>query len=250
MALVSWDALYQLKSHGGLGIRSLKDHNTSFIMNLGFNLVNDSSSLWVNVLRSKYVGDGHSIKCWRDSWVPNVGPLSKMVASNSSLEKDCSLSNMVTKNGDWNLDFFRLWLTEDIIQLILGFRHLNLILKRVRRGLGTDTACGLCGHLYESVLHVLRDCTPAREIWMQLIPTDMFVAIGGLLRDNNGNWILVLRGIWAIVKLLTPNYGHWNLQHIPKEENKMADKIIKTRRDRESGLRLFDKNYGMRLLNV
>ncbi|MFQ6621511.1 hypothetical protein Gotur_003154 [Gossypium turneri] len=33
---------------------------------------------------------------------------------------DCSLSDMVTKNRDWNLDFFHLWLSKDIIQQIVG----------------------------------------------------------------------------------------------------------------------------------
>lgn len=54
IALVGWDSIYQPKSHGGLGIRSLRDHSTSFMIKLSFNVVSDSPSLWVSVLLSRY----------------------------------------------------------------------------------------------------------------------------------------------------------------------------------------------------
>ncbi|KAL1112044.1 hypothetical protein V6Z11_D02G102300 [Gossypium hirsutum] len=176
----------------------LRDHNTSFMMKLRFKLLTDYSSLWVNVLWSKYgrsllkiwplirenllwsVRDGRNINCWKDSWVPNVGPLYKKIDCNSSLDMDCSLSDMVTKNGDWNLDFFCLWLSEDIIHQIVGvsppqpnsdpwnmkedvwklpwkyqgpqrvrvfiwlaIKHRLLTnVEIIRRGLGSDTVCG------------------------------------------------------------------------------------------------------------
>ncbi|KAH1130409.1 hypothetical protein J1N35_001787 [Gossypium stocksii] len=155
IALVSWDLLCQPKSNGGLGLRSLQNHNTSFMMKLGFKLLTDESSLWVKVLRSKYgvqkgipeslsrgrcsflcrslsriwpllrenllwsVGNGHNIRCWKDCWVPNVGPLYKKLVCGSSLDMDCALKDMVIKNGEWNLEFFRLWLPEEIIQVIV-----------------------------------------------------------------------------------------------------------------------------------
>ncbi|KAK5792497.1 hypothetical protein PVK06_033612 [Gossypium arboreum] len=57
--------------------------------------------------------------------------------------------------------------------------------------------CGTCGHSYENILHVLRDCKMAREIWMQLIPTDgsvkhanTYAVAGGILRDQKGVWLL------------------------------------------------------------
>ncbi|KAK5835475.1 hypothetical protein PVK06_011164 [Gossypium arboreum] len=266
IALVNWELICQTNAHSGLGVKALRDHNMSFIMKLGFKLVTDHSSLWVNVLWSKYgvqnrlleslsmgrcsflwrflskiwplirenllwsVGNGRKINCWKDSWVPKVGPLSKKIVCTTNLDMDCPLSDMVTENGDWNLDFFRLWLSEDIIQKIVRIPppqsnsgsdiiiweettsgaftvkstynklredswHIKedvwklprkyigpqrvkvfiwLILKhrlltnveRIRRGLGSDTACGTCGHHYENILHVLRDCRTARKIWL------------------------------------------------------------------------------------
>ncbi|MBA0601268.1 hypothetical protein Gorai_004449, partial [Gossypium raimondii] len=47
VALVSWDLVCQPKSHGGLGLRHLEDHNTSFMINVGFNIVSNVNALWV-----------------------------------------------------------------------------------------------------------------------------------------------------------------------------------------------------------
>ncbi|MBA0799554.1 hypothetical protein Gohar_010064, partial [Gossypium harknessii] len=33
---------------------------------------------------------------------------------------------------------------------------------------------------------------------------------------------------------------HWNIQHIPQNENKFADNLIKTARDKRKGLRLLE----------
>ncbi|MBA0769986.1 hypothetical protein Gotri_018671, partial [Gossypium trilobum] len=69
--------------------------------------------------------------------------------------------------------------------------------EKTRRGIGMNIACGICGHDYENVLHVLRDCIAAKDIWNQLIPTDgsvrsedAFATAGGLLCDQNGEWII------------------------------------------------------------
>ncbi|XP_017628982.1 uncharacterized protein LOC108471956 [Gossypium arboreum] len=44
-ALVNWDSVCQPKSHGGLGLRQLKDHNTSFMMKVGFNIISNTNAL-------------------------------------------------------------------------------------------------------------------------------------------------------------------------------------------------------------
>ncbi|KAK8516598.1 hypothetical protein V6N12_049321 [Hibiscus sabdariffa] len=42
--------------------------------------------------------------------------------------------------------------------------------ERARRGISESPCCDLCGGLSESVLHVLRDCPPARAIWDSILP--------------------------------------------------------------------------------
>ncbi|MBA0550997.1 hypothetical protein Golob_021901 [Gossypium lobatum] len=59
------------------------------------------------------------------------------------------------------------------------------------------------------------------------------------------NFALVRR-ILSFLKLSS----HWNLQHIPREDNRIADKIVKLRQGREPGLLLDDKNYVMSFINI
>lgn len=110
----------------------------------GFKILTDSRAFWVKVLRAKYgvaigipkklsrsrssfiwgsltkvwpllrenlvwsVGNGRKIRCWRDPWVPDVGPLISMILGHSSLDLDYLLSDMVLVDSNWNLELFRL----------------------------------------------------------------------------------------------------------------------------------------------
>ncbi|KAH1063484.1 hypothetical protein J1N35_028471 [Gossypium stocksii] len=44
--------------------------------------------------------------------------------------------------------------------------------ERVRRGIGSDNTCRICGHDLEELLHVLRVCPMAKDIWNKLIPIE------------------------------------------------------------------------------
>ncbi|MFQ6623896.1 hypothetical protein Gotur_003650 [Gossypium turneri] len=118
---------------------------------------------------------------------------------------DCPLSDMVIDDGSWNLELFRLWVFEEVINRIVGVlpphpssgpeniicNVLQLVpflksaygklqeatLKRVRRGVSHGSACGLREHNFEEVLHVLRDYPAARDIWNKLIPTGSLLAV-------------------------------------------------------------------------
>ncbi|KAA3474645.1 reverse transcriptase [Gossypium australe] len=154
MALVGWDTICQPRSCGGLGLRQLNDQNLSFFMKIGFSLVSKSDMLWVRVLRSKYgwknqlpetiskykcshlwralsklwpsirenliwsIGDGATTRCWKDPWIPGMGILISKIPSFSNLNLDCCVREMVNIDGSWNLDLFRVWLPEEVINRI------------------------------------------------------------------------------------------------------------------------------------
>ncbi|KAA3486170.1 reverse transcriptase [Gossypium australe] len=271
-ALVGWESICQPKTCGGLGFRYLHDHNTSFLMKIGFNLVSRKDDLWVRVLRSKYgwksqlpesihrsqcshlwrspskawpllcenllwsVGNGETIQGWKDNWIPKVGPLLSHVLAHSRLNLDNTLKDWVLQEGSWNIDMLSIWLPEDIIKRILsippphpaegedriiwartelgsftissahrslkentwrpkhdiwktiwkyqGPQRVRLFLwlvanqrlltnsERVRRGFGQSSACSRCGHDVEDIMHVLRDCQTAKEVWMLVVPLE------------------------------------------------------------------------------
>ncbi|KAA3453866.1 reverse transcriptase [Gossypium australe] len=154
IALVGWDTICQPRARGGLGLRKLNDQNSSFFMKIGFNLASKKDLLWVRVLRSKYgwkeqipesisrnkcshlwrsfskiwpsirenlswsIGDGDKVRCRRDPWIPGMGPLTNIIPSFSNLNFDCSVKEMVTADGSWNLDLFRVWVSEEVINRI------------------------------------------------------------------------------------------------------------------------------------
>ncbi|MBA0872340.1 hypothetical protein Goshw_011759 [Gossypium schwendimanii] len=143
MSLVGLDSICQPKWCSGLGLKRLRDQNISFLLKLGFNIVSNKDVLWVHVLRSKYhlkkdlpdyiarnrssflwrslskvwlllhenlfwsFRDGNKIQCWRDNWIPIVGPLFQHISNNVIQDSDCLLNEMITKDGSWNLDLFQ-----------------------------------------------------------------------------------------------------------------------------------------------
>lgn len=66
------------------------------------------------------VGNEISIRCWIDSWIPEVGLLIDHIPVHVNINLDGRLSKMVTEEHSWNLEFFCLWLLEEIIRSIMG----------------------------------------------------------------------------------------------------------------------------------
>jgi len=52
--LVSWDTVTKEKTHGGLGIRSMRQLNSASLMKLGWRLHSEPTALWVRLLKEKY----------------------------------------------------------------------------------------------------------------------------------------------------------------------------------------------------
>ncbi|KAA3488041.1 LINE-type retrotransposon LIb DNA [Gossypium australe] len=156
IALLGWDSICQPRTCGGLGLRHLQDHNNSFLMKIGFNLVTRKDALWVQVLRSKYgwkdqlpesilksqsshlwkslskvwpllrenlmwsVGDGSTISGWKDNWIPGIGPLLSYAPAQNRINLDSTLKDWILPNGSWNVDMLRLWLPEDKLKRIVS----------------------------------------------------------------------------------------------------------------------------------
>ncbi|KAH1074811.1 hypothetical protein J1N35_027139 [Gossypium stocksii] len=125
-------------------------------MKIGFNLVTKSDTLWARVLHSKYgwkdhlpesinrshcshlwralakiwpmlrdnliwsIGDSATVRCWKDPWVPGMGSLISKIPFSSNLDLDCRVRILLTPDGGWNLDLFRIWLPEEVICKIIS----------------------------------------------------------------------------------------------------------------------------------
>ncbi|MFQ6670445.1 hypothetical protein Gotur_035360 [Gossypium turneri] len=118
-------------------------------------MVSNDEALWVRVLRSNYGLNGSL-------------PISIAKARSSFLWK--SLSKVL--------------LPEEIVTHIMGIPppHPRLLtnVERVRRGIVVDSSCSICGHdsedilhiIQDYILHIIRDCTLAKEVWKQVCPTE------------------------------------------------------------------------------
>ncbi|MBA0687002.1 hypothetical protein Goari_014565 [Gossypium aridum] len=142
------------------------------MLKLGFNIVANTSSLWVRVLISNYrIKEG----------IPDF------------------------KEGLWNLDLLKVWLPDDIIIRIVSIpspyafarpdridwfksgsgpqriqmfiwlalkQRLLTQVERVIRGIWEEECCTVYKLASEDVIHVIRDCSMAKGVWSQIIPID------------------------------------------------------------------------------
>ncbi|KAA3458339.1 reverse transcriptase [Gossypium australe] len=60
------------------------------------------------------IGDGSTIRGWKDNWIPDVGPLLSCVPAHDKINLDITLKDWVLQDGSWNVDMLRIWLTEDM----------------------------------------------------------------------------------------------------------------------------------------
>ncbi|MBA0764886.1 hypothetical protein Gotri_014167 [Gossypium trilobum] len=108
-------------------------------------------------------------------------------------------------------------------------------MKRVRRGIGHFSACGIYGNISEDVLHSIRDCPTTRDIWNLLIPADLIVSfyLGGT------HWSFNPALIRRILQLFS-QFQHWSIFYIPREENEEADRLVKLTHLDSQGLQVFE----------
>ncbi|KAH1114353.1 hypothetical protein J1N35_007731 [Gossypium stocksii] len=92
----------------------------------------------------------------------------------ANLDLECTISDLVTSDGTWNLDLFHMWLPEEVIQQIvrippphplLGLDRIILTnLECTKTRLGHNNSCSFCGHEVEDIFHVLQDRSAAKEV--------------------------------------------------------------------------------------
>ncbi|MBA0796177.1 hypothetical protein Gohar_006969 [Gossypium harknessii] len=88
------------------------------------------------------------------------------------------------KGLKWNLDLFLIWLPDEVINRIVSVPppHPDSGSNRViwaRSALGSSvrrigyiSSCPICGHGFEDIVHVLRDCLIAKEVLLHVIPSE------------------------------------------------------------------------------
>ncbi|MBA0870685.1 hypothetical protein Goshw_015946 [Gossypium schwendimanii] len=174
---------------------------------------------------------------------------------------------MVIGDGAWNLDLFRLWLLEEVIKRVeeipsphsaaevdrviwvgtstgsffvksayeklressWNLKEVWLLtnMERVRRGLGHSTTCGVCGYIFEDVLHAIKDFLDA-DLWgildglvllidqgydNMLIQTDSLEAVKAIQESpSNGSNSTLVRRIHPLLSWI----GHWSVWHISR----------------------------------
>ncbi|MBA0799698.1 hypothetical protein Gohar_010197 [Gossypium harknessii] len=89
----------------------------------------------------------------------------------------------------------------------------------VRRGIGSDSTCRLCGHDLEELLHVLRDCPVARDIeW----PCHFGMLAWRLWKNRNN---FVFQDItWSTEEIIKVSYSwvHLDIDGLVKIEDDFA----------------------------
>nr|KYP65965.1 Putative ribonuclease H protein At1g65750 family [Cajanus cajan] len=149
---IGWSMLCLPKDKGGLGIRKMRDVNTTFMMKNCWSLITEKEKLWVQVIKSKYgcldeqlprvekkqkmsnlwrgmceawklmkphlrwvIGDGITVKFWYDRWVPGLEPLIQSALSfvpPGELLK--AVSDYVDDLGGWDIDQIQSYLPPNV----------------------------------------------------------------------------------------------------------------------------------------
>lgn len=63
--LIRWDTVTRSKENGGLGIRKLAEMNIAFLAKLGWRLMFEEDSLWIQVFKAKYAIQSADCSEWR-----------------------------------------------------------------------------------------------------------------------------------------------------------------------------------------
>uniref|UniRef100_A0A803Q9D0 Reverse transcriptase domain-containing protein n=1 Tax=Cannabis sativa TaxID=3483 RepID=A0A803Q9D0_CANSA len=143
---ISWSSLCKSKFKGGLGIRRIKDFNSSLLLKWGWKLITDPQNLWCSIMNEKYlkgrnlfdvekkgtesmlwkailksrpllkeglcrkIGDGTTTSIWFDAWVPNGEHMPQPLLD--ATQGANLVSYFINENMSWNEGRVRLWFND------------------------------------------------------------------------------------------------------------------------------------------
>lgn len=152
--IFAWEECCHPIERGGLGLRSLVDQNKVFLLKLGFQILSNTKSLWVQILKSKYrvvgiiprsiartnysfvwrslskvwsevisnviwsIGDGRLVNFWNDPWVNIDQPLKDFCFDMSLMDLSLRVCDVTNSVGEWDWERLRRWLPRGILKLI------------------------------------------------------------------------------------------------------------------------------------
>ncbi|KAG7534372.1 Endonuclease/exonuclease/phosphatase superfamily [Arabidopsis thaliana x Arabidopsis arenosa] len=177
--LMSWKRICRPKGEGGLGIRPAGVMNKALLAKVGWRIIHDRESLWARIMRSKYkvgdqnntswittksnwsatwrsvglglrevvipglrwvVGDGRSIKFWKDKWLINGTLLDVTISDVPEEQVDLRVRDLWIDGQGWDLariepfisNVDRLRLAAVVVDTVTGVRD------RISWGPSTD----------------------------------------------------------------------------------------------------------------
>lgn len=158
LSLKSWSSMCLPKSEGGLGFQAVYDMNQALLSKLAWKVVTNEQSLWVRILKGKYlqqgsfwetvwnpqaswvwkgilkmrphlerglcwlVGNGVNISIWRDPWIPFIPGFKPSYNSEAlaTMEVD-KVANLINQeSGQWN---------RSLLWRLFSPEHVEAILK-------------------------------------------------------------------------------------------------------------------------
>nr|KYP39528.1 Putative ribonuclease H protein At1g65750 family [Cajanus cajan] len=149
---IGWQKLCLPKEHGGLGLRRMRDVNTSFMMKNCWSLITEPHKLWVKVIRAKYkcsndtipkverrprmsnlwqgicdswnlvihqvrwrVGNGRRVNFWLDNWLSGNPPLlQKALVDIPLVDLFKSVKDYTNEQGEWELSQIESWIPHEL----------------------------------------------------------------------------------------------------------------------------------------
>ncbi|OMO86542.1 reverse transcriptase [Corchorus capsularis] len=176
--LVNWDEVCKPKKYSGLGLRKMEYHNRVLIQKTTWRFITQPQSLWVQCMHAKYKvqGDifdfirdvGAKKSAWSSSWRGKVGALDEL---HRGLKKRVGSGETIHFWTDR-------WLEVPLIDLIKdlpSFMDITLMISDFMVNEGNWNVDMLFAQLPgdEDILHVLRDCEKAKQVWVQVFPSSL-----------------------------------------------------------------------------